>query len=84
MVKNNHFKQGHFMESSNVIRLYSEIEMLSYSDRISLLNKLLSSIGFNRSKKTKSSSENFDKIFGLWKDSDINIENIRQKAWSRT
>ncbi len=72
------------MESSNVIRLYSEIEMLSYSDRISLLNKLLSSIGFNRSKKTESSSENFEKVFGLWKDSDINIENIRQKAWSRT
>ncbi|WP_296091115.1 hypothetical protein [uncultured Treponema sp.] len=72
------------MESSNVIRLYSEIEMLSYSDRISLLNKLLSSICFNRSKKTESSSENFDKAFGLWKDSDINIENIRQKAWSRT
>ena len=69
------------MESSNVIRLYSEIEMLSYSDRISLLNKLLSSIGFNRSKKTESSSENFEKVFGLWKDSDINIENIRQKAW---
>lgn len=71
------------MESSNVIRLYSEIEMLSYSDRISLLNKLLSSIGFNRSKKAEPSSENFDKVFGLWKDSDINIENIRQKAWSR-
>lgn len=74
---------GHTMESSNVIRLYSEIEMLSYSDRISLLNKLLGSIGFNRSKKAEPSSENFDKVFGLWKDSDINIENIRQKAWSR-
>ena len=72
------------MESSNVIRLYSGIEMLSYSDRILLLNKLLSSIGFSRSKKTESSSENFDKAFGLWKDSDINIENIRQKAWNRT
>ena len=72
------------MENLNVIRLYSEIEMLSYSDRISLLNKLLSSIGFNRSKKAESSSENFDKVFGIWKDTDISIENIRQKAWSRS
>lgn len=72
------------MESSNVIKLYSEIEMLSYSDRISLLNKLVSSIGLNRSKKAESSSENFEKVFGLWKDKDIDIENIRKKAWDRS
>lgn len=69
---------------SDVAQLSNEIEMLSYSDRIFLLKKLVKSFDLIEHKKMNISENDFDKAFGIWKDNDIDIKDIRKKAWSRT
>lgn len=69
---------------SDLVQLSNEIEMLSYSDRIFLLKKLVKSFDLTEQKKSKVSTDDFDKAFGIWKDNNIDIKTIRQKAWSRS
>lgn len=33
--------------------------------------------------ENKSSSSEFSKLFGIWKDRDINLKEIRDRAWNR-
>lgn len=72
------------MATTNVKQLSNEIEMLSYSDRIFLLKKLVKSFDSIEHKKANVSASDFDKAFGIWKDNDIDIKDIRRKAWSRS
>lgn len=69
---------------SDVLQLSNEIEMLSYSDRIFLLKRLVKSFDSITPQKTNISTNDFDKAFGIWKDNDIDIKDIRKKAWSRS
>lgn len=72
------------MATTNVKQISNEIEMLSYSDRLFLLKKLVKSFDSVEHKKTNATSNDFDKAFGIWKDNDIDINDIRKKAWSRS
>lgn len=72
------------MATTNIKQLSNEIEMLSYSDRLFLLRKIVNSFDSIEQKKTNVISNDFDKAFGLWKDNDIDVKDIRKKAWSRS
>lgn len=63
-------------------QLSAKIDMLSYAERIQLLDKIVQSL-HSPIKTSKKESSDFKAAFGLWKDRDISIEDIREKAWSR-
>ena len=63
-------------------QLSNQIDMLSYSERILLLNKIVSTLQ-TPAKTPKKTSADFDAAFGLWANRDISLSEIRQKAWSR-
>ena len=63
-------------------KLTDEIEMLSFSERISLLEKIIQTLRVP-SKSVKNESKDFDTAFGLWVDRNVTLAEIRQKAWSR-
>ena len=63
-------------------KLYAQIDMLSYSERIRLLDKIVQTL-HAPVKSPKKESSDFSAAFGLWKDRDISIEEIRAKAWGR-
>ena len=63
-------------------KLTDEIEMLSFSERISLLEKIIQTLRVP-SKSVKKESKDFDTAFGLWADRNVTLAEIRQKAWSR-
>ena len=64
-------------------QLSDQIDMLSYSERIRLLDKIVRTLQTHKKAPQKNSS-NFDSAFGLWANRDISIEEIRKKAWSRS
>ena len=63
-------------------KLTDEIEMLSFADRLTLLNKIVQTLQVPV-KNVKKESTDFDAAFGLWAKRDISLPEIRQKAWSR-
>ena len=63
-------------------KLTDEIEMLSFADRLKLLNKIVQTLRVP-AKTVKKESTDFDAAFGLWSDRNISLSEIRQKAWSR-
>ncbi|WP_294430622.1 hypothetical protein [uncultured Treponema sp.] len=63
-------------------QLSSQIDMLSYAERIMLLDKIVKTL-HAPVKSPKKESSDFDAAFGLWKDREISIEDIRAKAWGR-
>ena len=56
-------------------KLYAQIDMLSYSERIRLLDKIVQTL-HAPAKSPKKESSDFSAAFGLWKDRNINIEEI--------
>ncbi len=72
------------MSNSSVTKISNEIEMLSYSDRMFLLEKILKSFTSPAKKTISTSSADFENAFGIWKDNEISLEEIRKKAWSRS
>lgn len=61
-----------------------EVEMLSYNDRIKLLEKIIKTLGFENNKKINTKLVDFDAAFGIWQDREVSLESIREKAWART
>ena len=78
--ENNERRQN--MSELGFKKLYAQIDMLSYSERIRLLDKIVQTL-HTPAKSPKKESSDFSAAFGLWKDRDINIEEIRAKAWGR-
>ena len=64
-------------------KLSSQVDMLSFSERVRLLDKIVRSLHTPATKTAKTDSADFNAAFGLWKDRDVSIEEIRQKAWGR-
>lgn len=57
--------------------------MLSYAERIMLLDKIVSTLRSPFTATAQKKETDFEAAFGLWKDRDISVEAIRQKAWGR-
>ena len=64
-------------------QLSEKVDMLSYSERIRLLDKIVKSL-HSPVKTHKKESADFNAAFGLWKDRNISVEEIRSKAWDRS
>ena len=64
-------------------KLYAQIDMLSYAERIRLLGRIVQTLHAPVKTRKKESSD-FATAFGLWKDRDVSIEQIRAKAWGRS
>ena len=71
------------MSEAAFAQLTSQIEMLSYAERLTLLNKLVNTLHNPFPSVAKRNDSNFDAAFGLWKGRDISVDAIRQKAWGR-
>ena len=61
-------------------QISSQVDMLSYDERIKLLGKIVQTLQSPAKTPDKESSD-FDAVFGLWKDRSISVEEIRNKAW---
>ena len=64
-------------------QLSDKVEMLSYAERIRLLDKIVQTLHVP-AKMPKKESSDFNAAFGLWKDRDITGKEIRAKAWGRS
>lgn len=62
----------------------NKIDMLSYSQRMTLLQKLVSSFSKDDEPKKIKKMEGCNDAFGIWSDRDISLESIRAKAWNRS
>ena len=61
-------------------QLSAQIDMLSYSERIRLLNKIVQTLHVPV-KVSKREVSDFNAAFGLWKDRNISVAEIRTKSW---
>lgn len=72
------------MTQATIDDLSNKINMLSFSDRLQLLEILAKTLQMDATSKKENDSKDFDDAFGLWKNKDISINTIRQKAWGRS
>lgn len=64
-------------------QLSTQVDMLSYTEKIRLLDKIVKTL--HRPVKThKREFSDFNAAFGLWKDRPLSVEEIRTKAWGRS
>lgn len=64
-------------------QLLAQVDMLSYTEKIRLLDKIVKTL--HKPVKThKREDSDFNTAFGLWKDRNISVEEIRNKAWGRS
>ena len=67
-----------------VTKILSEIEQLSYSDRMRLVESIVRSIRLMEDRvPSEATEDDLDALFGIWRDRDITLAGIREKAWHR-
>ena len=71
------------MSETAFAQLSNQIDMLSYTERIMLLGKIVNTLRNPFPVTSHRVDANFEAAFGLWKDRDISVEAIREKAWRR-
>lgn len=65
-----------------VTRILSEIEQLSYSDRMKLVESIVRSVRLSADRGPGSATEDDpEALFGMWCDRDVTLAGIREKAW---
>ena len=64
-------------------KLSGQIDMLSYAEKIKLLDKIIRTL-HTPVKTHKREFSDFNAAFGLWKDRPLSVEEIRTKAWVRS
>jgi len=64
-------------------KLSGQIDMLSYAEKIKLLDKIVRTL-HTPVKTHKREFSDFNAAFGLWKDRPLSVEEIRTKAWGRS
>ena len=64
-------------------KLSGQIDMLSYAEKIKLLDKIVRTL-HTPVKTHKREFSDFNAAFGLWKDRLLSVEEIRTKAWGRS
>ena len=70
------------MSENGLKQLSNQVEMLSYAERLWLLDAIIKSL-HSPVKTPVKKNPDFENAFGLWADRDISLADIRQKAWSR-
>ena len=64
-------------------KLSGQIDMLSYAEKIKLLDKIVRTL-HTPVKTHKREFSDFNAAFGLWKDRPLSVDEIRTKAWRRS
>jgi len=62
---------------AQVDRLFTEINALGKQEKVMLFHKMESLINAD----CEAGEVPIESVFGIWKDRDITLEKIRQKAW---
>lgn len=70
------------MDTITYENLSKQVEMLSYSDRIRLLGRIVQLLDVPKN-TNKSEASNPEDVFGIWRERDISLSTIREKAWGR-
>ena len=71
------------MSGNGLQQLSNQIDMLSYAERLFLLDKIVKSLHAPEKIPAKKNSD-FEAAFGLWANREVSLSEIRQKAWSRS
>ncbi len=71
------------MASTAFNNLVEQVDMLSYTDRLRLLERIANTLQTRDLPVSTDNSVAFDRAFGLWQSRDISLDSIRQKAWGR-
>ena len=74
---------GVFMSELAFKQLSAQVDMLSYAEKIKLLDKIVRTL-HTPVKTHKKAFLDFSTAFGLWKDRSLSVEEIRSKAWGRS
>lgn len=74
---------GVFMSELVFKQVSAQVDMLSYAERIKLLDKIVRTL-HTPVKTHKKAFSDFNTAFGLWKDRSLSVEEIRSKAWGRS
>lgn len=65
-----------------VTKILSEIEQLSYSDRMRLVESIVRSIRLMEDRvPSEATEDDLAALFGIWRDRDITLAGTREKAW---
>lgn len=72
------------MTQATIDDLSNKINMLSFNDRLRLLEILAKTLQMETVSKAGDDTKDFEKAFGIWKNKDVSIDTIRQKAWGRS
>ena len=72
------------MSTTAYKELSEQVNMLSFTDRLRLLEQIAQTLQIQDEPKAKVDSEAFDKAFGLWRNRDVDLKMIRAKAWGRS
>ena len=67
------------MSSAVFEEMMENVSTLSYTQRIRLLSVLVQTFSHEQKRKAEPSEQNA--AFGIWKDRDISLADIRKKAW---
>jgi hypothetical protein len=66
---------------AKIDKIISEVNGLEEKDKIILFHKIEKI--FDNSEEQINADVSLESVFGLWKDRDISVESIRQKAWKQ-
>ena len=65
-------------------RILGEIEQLSYSDRMKLVESIVRSLRVSEDARSHGETAGTpESLFGMWRDRDVTLAEIREKAWHR-
>ena len=65
-----------------VTKILREIEQLSYSDRMRLVESIVRSVRLRTNNAPDETTvDNPEVLFGVWRNRDVTLAGIREKAW---
>jgi diaminopimelate decarboxylase len=68
-------------------KILGEVKELDFSERIHLVESIIHSLRveeeYENKKKKKGEENKLASLFGIWKDRDVSLDSIRDKAWRR-
>ena len=67
-----------------ISKILDEIEQLSYSDRMKLVESIVRSLRLSEEHVSHGGTPDTpEAVFGIWRDRNVSLTDIREKAWLR-
>ncbi len=72
------------MADPNTRRILKEIQQLSYTDRVKIIESVVRSLRLREDDGPKGRTNDApEELFGMWRDREVSLEEIRERAWHR-